>query len=103
MTVLDELIADYCGMVTALGEYRPAWALRFLGLESFPVYRAGVRLENYRGREPLSNEAFGALQSLTTAAVSGLYSYWLRHRTRSVPEAIIGLSQMTLEELAAAA
>lgn len=33
--LLDELIADYRGIVTAIGHYRADWFLRFLGLESF--------------------------------------------------------------------
>lgn len=52
--LLDELIADYWGIVVATGEYRADWFLRFLGLESFPQYRQGGRLENYRGQPPLS-------------------------------------------------
>lgn len=35
--LLDELIADYCGIVAANGHYRADWFLRFMGLESFPI------------------------------------------------------------------
>lgn len=32
--LLDELIADYQGIVSAIGKYRADWFLRFMGLES---------------------------------------------------------------------
>jgi hypothetical protein len=35
-----------------------------MGLESFPAYREGGRLQNYRGRPPLSEGAFGIVRSL---------------------------------------
>ena len=40
----DELIADYAGITAAIGHYRAAWFLRFLGLEDYPTYRPGGRL-----------------------------------------------------------
>jgi AraC-like DNA-binding protein len=55
--LLDELIADYGGIVAACGYYRADWFLRFLGLESFPDYRAGGRLENYHHAITLSDVA----------------------------------------------
>jgi hypothetical protein len=62
--LLDELIADYMGITAADGRYRSDWFLRFMGLESFPAYREGGRLQNYRGRPPLSEGAFGILRAL---------------------------------------
>ena len=56
--LLDELIADYRGIVAALGYYRADWFLQFMGLESFPNYRPSGRLQNYRGQPPLSDSAF---------------------------------------------
>ncbi|MEH2172742.1 DUF7005 family protein [Nostoc sp.] len=50
--ILDELVADYRGIVAATGYYRADWCLRFLGLESFPDYREGS-MQNYRGNPPL--------------------------------------------------
>ena len=41
--LIDEIIADYCGMVAALGYFLPDWMLRFFGLEHFPLYRSGAR------------------------------------------------------------
>jgi hypothetical protein len=62
--LLDELIADYMGITAAAGRYRSDWFLRFMGLESFPAYREGGRLQNYRGQPPLSEGAFGVLRAL---------------------------------------
>ncbi len=62
--LLDELIADYMGITAAAGRYRSDWFLRFMGLESFPAYREGGRLQNYRGRPPLSEGAFAVLRVL---------------------------------------
>jgi len=43
----DEIIADYMGIIAAMGFFRADWLLRFMGLEAFPKYRKGGRLENY--------------------------------------------------------
>ncbi|MDR3406302.1 MAG: hypothetical protein P4L99_27710 [Chthoniobacter sp.] len=56
--LLDEVIADFMGLRTAAKGYRADWFLRFMGLEGFPSYREGGRLQNYLGAPPLSTEAF---------------------------------------------
>ncbi|MEH2072563.1 MAG: hypothetical protein V7K47_31180 [Nostoc sp.] len=73
--LLDELIADYRGIVAAIGHYRADWFLRFLGLESFPDYREGGRLQNYRGQPPLSDGAFKILQILVKNAAENLQHF----------------------------
>jgi hypothetical protein len=60
--LLEELAADFVGLVRTLGEYRLDLALRFLGLEGYPRYRPGGRLEVYRGDPPLSEPTFELLQ-----------------------------------------
>jgi hypothetical protein len=40
--VLDELVADFVGLVRTFGRYRDDLALRFFGLESFPRCRDRV-------------------------------------------------------------
>jgi uncharacterized protein DUF7005 len=70
--LLDELIADYAGITAAAGRYRADWFLRFMGLESFPAYREGGRLQNYRGEPPLSEGAFRVLQRLVKDASENL-------------------------------
>lgn len=81
--LLDELIADYRGIVAAIGYYRADWFLRFLGLESFPVTRREGRLQNYRGQPPLSDGAFKILQSLIKAAAENL-EYFDTSQTREL-------------------
>jgi hypothetical protein len=68
----DELIADYMCLVESEGRYRADWFLRFMGLEGFPRYREGGRLESYRGEPPLSDTAFIVLQSLMRRAAENL-------------------------------
>lgn len=103
--LLDELIADYRGIVAATGHYRADWFLRFLGLESFPDYREGGRLQNYRGQPPLSDGAFKILQALVKAAAENLQRFdgdradELR-TLNGQPLMLIALTYLTLEELA---
>ena len=103
--LLDELIADYRGIVAAIGHYRADWFLRFLGLESFPDYRQGGRLQNYRGQPPLSDGAFKILQALVKAAAENLQRFDADHadelRTlNGQPLMLLALTYLTLEELA---
>ncbi len=72
--LLDELVADYVGLVTAFGEFRADYFLRFMGLEHFPAYRYGGRLENYRGSPPLSAGAFAILPRVVVRA-----AHYLQH------------------------
>lgn len=57
----DELIADYMGIVAATGSFRADWLVRFLGLERYPVFRPGGRLEEYRGDLALDGGSFRVL------------------------------------------
>lgn len=103
--ILDELIADYRGIVAALGHYRSDWFLHFIGLESFPIYRRGGRLENYRGEPALSDSAFKILQILVKKAAENLDRFdqqFSQHQKTHLEQvsAIITLSALTLEELA---
>ncbi|MEH1770616.1 DUF7005 family protein [Nostoc sp.] len=103
--LLDELIADYRGIVAATGRYRADWFLRFMGLESLANYREDGRLQNYRGEPPLSDGAFKILQALVTDAALNLE----RFDAEYIDELSIGnerillaiaLTYLTLEELA---
>ncbi len=71
-SLLDELVADYMGLVAALGEFQPKHFLQFMGLEDFPRYREGGRLQNYRGAPPLSDGAFRVLPSVVESAARNL-------------------------------
>lgn len=70
--LLDELIADYTGIVAAEGRFRADWFLRFVGLEDYPRYRPGARLDIYRGEPPLSDGAFRILHRLVRDAAENL-------------------------------
>jgi hypothetical protein len=101
--ILDELIADYCGITAACGVYRADWFLRFTGLEDFPRYREGGRLQNYRAG--LSDTSFGLLQKLVERASRNLEQFDRDHaavlrQPHSLPRLLVTLSQFTLEELA---
>lgn len=102
--VFDEIIADYAGIVKAAGIYKARWFLNFVGLENYPKYRSGARLENYRGNPPLSDGAWTVLQRLVWQAAYNLEK--LNEITGNKPEKqaladILGkLSGMTLEEMA---
>ena len=103
--ILDELIADYCGIVSAIGKYRANWFLHFVGLEAFPAYRQGGRLENYQGSPPLSAGAFKVLQALVKNAAENLELFAQKYRqsvrTRQEEMAILlALTTLRLEELA---
>ncbi|MCG6136860.1 MAG: hypothetical protein MET45_19860 [Nostoc sp. LLA-1] len=103
--ILDELIADYRGIVAATGFYRADWCLRFLGLESLPDYREGGRLQNYRGQPPLSDGAFTILQALVKAAAENLQCIHAEYSENSTdsnmkPLILMCLTHLTLEELA---
>lgn len=101
----DELIADYAGLVGAVGRFRADWFLRFMGLEAPSAYRPGGRLESYRGSPPLSKHALAVLQALVRSAALNLEQ--ADRRLRSVPAAepsmplmLLALASFTLEELA---
>lgn len=101
---LDELIADYFGISAAIGNFRDDWALLFLGLESFPDYREGGRLQNYRAE--LSDDGFGVLQRLVRDAVLNLARFDARlsdrDRTPSgQANVLLALASFSIEELAA--
>jgi hypothetical protein len=101
----DELIADYFGIVAALGHFRADWFLRFMGLEDFPAYREGGRLQNYRDTPPLSDGALTVLQALVRDATTHLERFDATHgdALRSAEQKaclMLALASLTLEELA---
>ena len=102
--LLDELIADYQGIVAAIGRYQADWFLRFMGLEA-PTYREGGRLQNYRGQPPLSDGAFNVLGTLVQAAARNLERFDDQYRSAlKQPQqdalVMLALTRLSLEELA---
>lgn len=99
--ILDELIADYMGIKAALGYYRAEWFLRFVGLEQYPVYREGGRLENYLGTPPLSQEAFNVLQALVKRAAENLEHFDRKYSAQMDKyKVMIALTRLNLIEFA---
>lgn len=72
--LLDEVIADYAGIVSAVGRFHADWFLRFMGLDHPSAYRAGGRMENYCAPYSLSGSAVGILQTLVRRAARTLES-----------------------------
>lgn len=106
--LLDEIIADYCGIALATGRFRGDWLLRFLGLESVSAYREGGRLQNYRGDPPLSDPAFAMMQKLIVAAAENLEDFDRNHvpqfaHLRLQPALLMMLTALTIEEMASGA
>lgn len=105
--MLDELIADYQGIVAAnSGRYRADWFLRFIGLEAFPEYRQGGRLQNYRGQPPLSDGAFKILQVLVKNAAENLEKFNSQFQGELYPpelqaKLLASFASLTLVKLAA--
>ncbi len=103
--LLDELIADFMGITAVQEHYRSDWFLRFMGLERFPLYRKGGRLENYRGDPPLSDGAFRILQALVKKAGENLERYHIQRRDSLLAPSdrariLTALTWLTMEELA---
>lgn len=70
----DELIADYIGICKAFGSFNKNWMLYFLGLENFPEYRKGARLENYMNFE-LSSQCFKDLTNIIKKAIDNIEKF----------------------------
>ena len=105
--VVDELIADFVGLVHAFGRYRTDLALRFLGLESYPRSRADGRLGIYRGQPPLSDAAMTIVGGLAVRAARNLATIDAVYRVSASDLAALGgltlaLFTLSLEELASA-
>ena len=101
----DELLADFLGLVRTFETYRGDLARRFLGLEDYPRYREGGRLENYRGDPPLPDDAFLVLQRLVAGAIGNLEqtateNAHLLASLQGLARLTYGLANLTLEELA---
>src|SRR6185312_8794110 len=88
------------------GHFKSSWLLSFLGLESFPAYRDGGRLQNYRGEPPLSDGAFAVLQKMVVKAAENLETFnWHRFKTAQHlewrPVLFMTLAGITIEAMAA--
>lgn len=103
--LLDELIADYAGIVAAVGVFRVDWFLRFMGLEDFPRFREGGRFQNYLADPPLAPGCVDLLRAVLVQAAKNLAAFDASHseelsspRGRALMP--LALSRLTLEVLA---
>ncbi|MCK8496009.1 hypothetical protein M0L20_29355 [Spirosoma sp. RP8] len=71
----DELVADYMGICKAVGHFKEEWMLAFFGLEDYPAYRTGARLENYVSNTRLSTAGFHQLTGLIKGAVNSIAQF----------------------------
>lgn len=78
----DEFIADYAGICAGYGRFNLEWFLKFMGLENYPEYRIGARLENYLGRPKLSNAAFDTLKEIIFKVTHNIYEFDLKVKKR---------------------
>jgi hypothetical protein len=76
----DELIADAMGIIEAFGEYRADLFLRFVGLENYPEYREGGRLQNYlpKDRQATAQE-FKEMQDTANSAANSLEIFLMKN------------------------
>lgn len=103
--LLDELMADYAGIVAVEGNFRADWFLRFMGLEDPAQLRPGGRLEIYRGDPPLSDGAFRVLQRQMIRAAEHLERFdrnlFQSGRTaESTGRVLIALATLSIDRLA---
>ncbi len=99
LNLLDETLADFMGLTLALGSYRAAWYLRFLGLEAWPHVRGEGRIHTYT--EGLSSPALKVLYAIVVRAAQHLEALAAHHFD---PQArgrfLLALAAPTLELLA---
>ena len=68
--LLDETVADFCGLTLALGRFRANWFLRCLGLGGWPHVDPNGRVHAYRAG--LDANAFNLVCQLTVQAAARL-------------------------------
>jgi hypothetical protein len=71
----DEIIADYVGIVDVLSVFNKNWLLSFFGLENYPKYRNGGRLENYLDQNNMSEIAFDGLKTIIKKTVDNISKF----------------------------
>jgi hypothetical protein len=101
--VLDELVADFAGLVAATGEYSRDLALRFLGLHHYPDIPDGSRLRVYRGALTEAQlRIVGALARQAAGRLEECARHWgPRLRDLGVLAAVVGaLVTVSVEEVA---
>ncbi len=68
----DELVADYIGLAKTFGYFDKNLMLAFMGLEDYPDYRKGSRLENYLASAVFSDDDFEKLVMIIKNAIENI-------------------------------
>lgn len=102
---MDELMADYAGIVAAEGNFRADWFLRFLGIEPSGEIHGEGRLHIYRGDPPLSDSAFRSLGPILVHAAQNVEKFDSKRRCLEEPMVdravcLAALATLRLDELA---
>ena len=101
--LLDELIADYSGIVNVLSHFKADWFLLFMGLENFPVYRTGGRFENYIDRNSFTEKMVAVMREIVVKTAFNLEKidslYSKKNDMTDGYKFLLCLSSFTLEEL----
>jgi len=102
--LLDELVADYAGLVAAFGRYDARLALRFLGLDRLPELRPEGRIVVYRG--DLGEGALAVLARLVERAAGNLAALPLEGGAEAAPaqrsRTLVTLAALGLDGIAGA-
>jgi len=102
--MLDEILADYLAIHAIKDHFDASLFLHFVGLEDYPNYRTGGRMENYKGSPLLSEDAFQVLSEIVYQAANNLEKFDIRLKNTMNPPDIFDrltvLTQFSLEELA---
>jgi hypothetical protein len=101
--VLDELVADFAGLVAATSGYSRDLAVRFLGLHQYPEIPESSRLRVYRGA--LTDDQLGIAAALAIRAATQLETCAARwgdrlQDTSVLAAVLVGLVTVNVEELA---
>lgn len=72
--IVDEIVADYVGIVSATGKYKEDWFLIFMGLKDKDPGKQG-RFFNYIDHETMSDEEIERLRGQTITSVKWLGKY----------------------------
>lgn len=97
----DELLADYAGVVAAIGRFRADWFLRFMGLHRYPTYRTGGRLQNYLSDEMYEPFVFNHICETLIRAAHNVESFdQALAADRHNPHVLLALAETSLSELA---
>jgi len=103
--LLDELAADYAAITITTGSFDATWLRRFMGVDQYPRFRAGGRLENYGRTDLRTPQGFAALQRMTLDASISLEKFDVMRIAAasgnaprlSVARAVVAIMQTGLE------